>query len=232
MNLSDWQYRFDTWVTQHAEYADAAHDVSHFRRVWKTAQTLMEGEPADALVVLTACYFHDIVSFAKNHPRRHQSSVLAAQKTAEILTDEFPDFPAAAIPAVRHAIEAHSFSAGITPLTLEAKIVQDADRLESLGAIGLARVFAVSGAMGAALFDGDDPFAARRELDDKAYALDHFRCKLLKLPATMQTAKGRELAEHNADFLVHYMAKLSAELQGDHQRIDDEVLRRFRTSAA
>lgn len=230
MNLSDWQRRFDKWVTQHFNHADAAHDVSHFRRVWKTAQTLMQGQQVDGLVVLAACYFHDIVSFAKNHPQRHQSSVLAAQKTAEILANDFPDFPDSAVPAVRHAIEAHSFSAGIAPLTLEAKIVQDADRLESLGAIGLARVFAVSGAMGAALFDGNDPFAAERELDDKAYALDHFRCKLLKLPATMQTAKGRELAAHNADFLVHYMAKLSAELQGDHQRIDDEVLRRFRTS--
>lgn len=227
MNLSDWQHRFDLWITQHFTQADAAHDVSHFRRVWKTAQTLMQEQQVDGLVVLTACYFHDIVSFAKNHPQRHRSSALAAQKTAEVLADDFPDFPEERVPAVRHAIEAHSFSAGITPQTPEAKIVQDADRLESLGAIGLARVFAVSGSMGAALFDGDDPFAAHRELDDKAYALDHFRCKLLKLPATMQTAKGRELAQYNADFLVHYMAKLSAELQGDHQRIDDEVLSRF-----
>jgi Predicted HD superfamily hydrolase len=157
MNLSDWQHCFDKWMTQHFNHADAAHDLSHFRRVWKTAQTLMQGQQVDGLVVLAACYFHDIVSFAKNHPQRHQSSVLAAQKTAEILVDDFPDFPADAVPAVCHAIEAHSFSAGIAPLTLEAKIVQDADRLESLGAIGLARVFAVSGSMGAALFDGTIP---------------------------------------------------------------------------
>lgn len=227
MNLPGWQQRFDVWMTQHFNQADAAHDVSHFRRVWKTAQTLMQGQQVDALVVLTACYFHDIVSFAKNHPQRHQSSQRAAEKTAEILTCDFPDFPESSLNAVRHAIEAHSFSAAIAPQTLEAKIVQDADRLESLGAIGLARVFAVSGSMGAALFDGDDPFAAQRELDDKRFALDHFRCKLLKLPASMQTAKGRELAQHNADFLVHYMAKLSAELQGEHQHLDDEVLRRF-----
>ncbi|WP_342324715.1 phosphohydrolase [Kosakonia sp. BYX6] len=227
MNLLDWQQRFDRWITQHFNQADAAHDVSHFRRVWKTAQTLMAGQQVDALVVLTACYFHDIVSFAKNHPQRHQSSTLAAAKTAEILAADFPDFPEDLIAAVRHAIEAHSFSAGIAPQTLEAKIVQDADRLESLGAIGLARVFAVSGSMGGVLFDGEDPFATRRELDDKRFALDHFRCKLLKLPATMQTAKGRELANHNADFLVHYMAKLSAELQGDHQHLDDEVLRLY-----
>lgn len=69
-----------------------------------------------------------------------------------------------------HAIEAHSFSAGIAPQSLEAKIVQDADRLEALGAIGLARVFAVSGALGVPLFDAHDPFADARVLDDRAFA--------------------------------------------------------------
>ncbi|HDO7482899.1 TPA: HD domain-containing protein, partial [Escherichia coli] len=79
----------------------------------------------------------------------------------------FVQFPAEKIEAVCHAIAAHSFSAQIAPLTTEAKIVQDADRLEALGAIGLARVFAVSGALGLALFDGEDPFAQHRPLDDK-----------------------------------------------------------------
>lgn len=232
MNLIDWQHRFEQWISQHFDHGDAAHDISHFSRVWKTAQTLMQDEQADALVVLTACYFHDIVSFAKNHPRRHQSSTLAAEKTAALLASDFPDFPQSAIPAVCHAIEAHSFSAGIAPQTVEAKIVQDADRLESLGAIGLARVFAVSGSMGGALFDGNDPFATNRELDDKAFALDHFRCKLLKLPASMQTQKGRQLAEYNANFIVHFMAKLSAELQGELQQIDDEVVRRYSVNEA
>ncbi|MGK7489577.1 HD domain-containing protein, partial [Salmonella enterica] len=77
------------------------------------------------------------------------------------------DFPAEKLAGICHAIEAHSFSAKIAPTTPEAKIVQDADRLEALGAIGLARVFAVSGALGVALFDADDPFADRRPLNDK-----------------------------------------------------------------
>lgn len=232
MNITDWQSRFDAWVTQHFNQADAAHDIAHFRRVWKTSQALIQGQQVDELVILTACYFHDIVSLAKNHPQRHQSSRMAAEKTAEVLAKDFPDFPADKVPAVRHAIEAHSFSAGITPTTLEAKIVQDADRLESLGAIGLARVFAVSGSLGVSLFDGNDPFAAHRELDDRLFALDHFRCKLLKLPESMQTEKGRALARLNADFLVRYMAKLSAELRGDFQHLDDEILHRFGARAS
>ncbi len=150
------------------------------------------------LVILTACYFHDIVSLAKDHPQRQRSSILAAEETRRLLREEFVQFPAEKIEAVCHAIAAHSFSAQIAPLTTEAKIVQDADRLEALGAIGLARVFAVSGALGVALFDGEDPFAQHRPLDDKRYALDHFQTKLLKLPQTMQTARGKQLAQHNA----------------------------------
>lgn len=127
-------------------------------------------------------------------------------------------------------LEAHSFSAGIAPHSLEAKIVQDADRLEALGAIGLARVFAVSGALGVALFNAEDPFADARTLNDRAFALDHFQTKLLRLPDTMHTDVGRELAQHNADFLIQFMAKLSAELQGDCLGLDTQVLSRFRRS--
>lgn len=181
-------------------------------------------------MILTACYFHDIVSLPKNHPERSRSSRLAALKTSDILRHDFPDFPPEHIAAVGHAIEAHSFSAGIAPQSMEAKIVQDADRLEALGAIGLARVFAVSGALGVPLFDANDPFADARPLDDRAFALDHFQTKLLRLPDTMQTDMGRELARHNADFLIQFMAKLSAELHGDCLGLDSQVLGRFRRS--
>lgn len=230
MELAQWQHRFESWLHENHTIDDAAHDISHFRRVWMTAQKIMARQAVDPLVILTACYFHDIVSLPKNHPERSQSSFLAARETREILQRDFPDFPPERYAAVEHAIEAHSFSAGMTPQSLEAQIVQDADRLEALGAIGLARVFAVSGSLGVALFDARDPFADSRELNDKAFALDHFQTKLLHLPATMQTDMGRELARHNADFLILFMAKLSAELKGDCLGLDSEVQHRFRRS--
>lgn len=230
MTLMHWQQQFDTWLQRHYTQADAAHDATHFRRVWQTAQQIRAGESADELVILAACYFHDIVSLPKNHPQRQQASRMAARKALDILATDFPDFPARCYAGIEHAIEAHSFSAGIPAQTPEAKIVQDADRLEALGAIGLARVFAVSGALGVALFDGNDPFADERDLNDKKYALDHFRTKLLSLPQTMQTEKGRELARHNADYLVQFMAKLSAELRGDFYGVDDSVMQRFSQS--
>lgn len=230
MELAQWQHRFERWLDENHFTDDAAHDIAHFRRVWVTAQNIMAELRVDPLVVLTACYFHDVVSLPKNHPDRSQSSLLAARKTREILRRDFPDFPPERYAAVEHAIEAHSFSAGVAPQSLEAKIVQDADRLEALGAIGLARVFAVSGALGVALFDADDPFAGARPLDDKTFALDHFQTKLLRLPDIMQTPRGRELARHNADFLIQFMAKLSAELQGDYLGTDSRVLNHFRRS--
>ena len=230
MELTQWQQRFERWLGENHTTDDTAHDISHFRRVWMTAQKIMANQAVEPLVILTACYFHDIVSLPKNHPERGQSSRLAARKTREILRRDFPDFPPAHYDAVAHAIEAHSFSAGIAPQSLEAKIVQDADRLEALGAIGLARVFAVSGALGVPLFDAHDPFADARTPDDRAFALDHFQTKLLRLPDTMQTEMGRELARHNADFLIQFMAKLSAELQGDCLGLDSQVLSRFRRS--
>lgn len=78
-----------------------------------------------------------------------------------------------------------------------------------------------------ALFDGEDPFAQHRPLDDKRYALDHFQTKLLKLPHTMQTIRGKQLAQHNAHFLVEFMAKLSAELAGEDEGVDHKVIDAF-----
>ncbi len=77
------------------------------------------------------------------------------------------------------------------------------------------------------LFNSEDPLGKARELNDVEWTLDHFQTKLLRLPETMQTEAGRRLAEHNADFLVRYMAKLCAELQGNLVSLDEAVLRDF-----
>lgn len=75
MDLQHWQAEFENWLKNHHQHQDAAHDVCHFRRVWATAQKLAADDDVDMLVILTACYFHDIVSLAKNHPQRQRSSI-------------------------------------------------------------------------------------------------------------------------------------------------------------
>ena len=93
MKLHDWQSQFEAWLADNHSGQDAAHDIFHFRRVWMTAQKLSTDATVDWLVVLTACYFHDLVSLPKNHPERHHSSVLAALETRRVLMRDFPDFP-------------------------------------------------------------------------------------------------------------------------------------------
>ncbi|HEV7815982.1 MAG TPA: HD domain-containing protein [Janthinobacterium sp.] len=190
--LNTWQPRLIALATAALD-GDAAHDSNHLHRVWRNASQLLEDYPdADALVVMAACYLHDLVNLPKNHPERHLASRQAAQLARSQLAEL--GFPQDKLAAVTHAIASHSFSAAIPAETIEAKIVQDADRLDALGAAGLARLFYTAGRMGAGLAHAGDPMALHRELDDKAYALDHIEVKLAALPAKMQTGAGRALA--------------------------------------
>ncbi len=189
---------------------DGAHDSAHLERVWRNAQVLLEQHPeADALVVMAACYLHDLVNLPKNDPDRSQASRRSAKLARHQLA--WMNFPPGRLDAVAHAIEAHSFSANIPAESLEAKIVQDADRLDGLGAVGLARMFYIAGMMGSSLAHPDDPLGLRREFDDRRYALDHIMVKLAKLPAMMQTAGGRALAQERLARLMAFREAFAAE---------------------
>ena len=190
--------------------ADGAHDIGHICRVVANTRHLTALEGADALITHTAAWLHDCVPIAKDDSRRSLGSRLAAQAAIEFLTST--PFPQDRLDQVHHAIEAHSFSAGIPARSLEAKVVQDADRLDSLGAIGIARCLMVGGRLDRPLLGLDDPFCDSREPDDSRYTLDHFYAKLLKLPATMQTAAGRDMAEQRAIVMRRFLATLRAEL--------------------
>ncbi len=210
----NWEQIFtDYFFTSVVNHCDASHDMDHFRRVADTAKEIaaQESEPTDPLILLAAAYFHDVVSLPKNHPDSKKSSYYSAIKAQEILANL--DFPAEKIPAVCHAIETHSFSAQLQPETIEAKIIQDADRMESLGALGIIRTFYVSGLMRGSPYDVTDLFAERRPLNDKSFALDHFYCKLFKLPGLLQTAGGRRIAAKRTAFLQIYIEALVSDLK-------------------
>jgi len=190
--------------------ADPGHGLEHVERVVKNAIRIAETLTVDYEVLLPATWFHDCVCVAKNSPLRSQASRLAAKRALGMLeelgysTDKFDQ--------ISHAIEAHSFSAGIQCQSVEAQVLQDADRLEALGAIGLARCLMTGGAMGQRLYHPDDPFPTTRELRDDQQSIDHFFAKLLKLPSTMQTTAGREIAQKRAGFLVDFLIQLSLEI--------------------
>ncbi|NWD24927.1 HD domain-containing protein [Pseudomonas yamanorum] len=182
---------------------DGAHDLSHLQRVWHNVRSIQTEEGGELEVLLAAVLLHDCVAVEKNSPLRSKASKLAADKAGEIL--QGLGWQPETIAAVTHAIETHSFSAGLTPLTLEAKIVQDADRLDSLGMIGVARTFYIAGRMGSGLYDPADPTARHREYDDKRFCLDHFQTKLLHLADGFQTPTGQRLARVRHERLKGFM---------------------------
>lgn len=190
--------------------ADAAHDINHIRRVVRNVEYLTDIESANSLVTLPAAWLHDCVAVAKDSPLRAQGSRLAAQAASEFLAEI--SYPEELIPEVRHAIEAHSFSANIPTQSLEAEVVQDADRLDSLGAIGIARCLLVGGRLNLRLFSDSDPFCDKREPDDSRFTIDHFYAKLFKLPGTMKTEAGRTEAFRRAALMQRYLDDLRSEM--------------------
>jgi uncharacterized protein len=164
---------------------------------------------------VAAVILHDCVAVEKNAPERSQASRLAGARAQQILADL--EWPAARIGRTVHAIEAHSFSAAIAPETVEARIMQDADRLDAIGAIGIARCFYVAGRMGSSLYDPDDPSATDRSLDDASFALDHFAVKLFKVAENFQTKAGQALARQRSRTMRDFVDTLLHEI-GDENR--------------
>ena len=189
---------------------DAAHDLGHILRVARLALRLAREEGANPEVCVAGALLHDLVYRPKNHPESPQTAKMAADLVPRWCREAAGlETRAGAIAA---AVASHSWSGGGTPASLEAAVVQDADRLEALGAIGVARVFATGASFGAWLWHPEDPWAERRSLDDKAWSLDHFERKLLKLDADMKTAAGRCLAVDRQRTMLAYIEALRSEL--------------------
>lgn len=202
------EQQFEQFLQQGAY--DAAHDLEHIRRVVANARALADAEAADLAVVLPAAWLHDCVAVPKDSPLRSRASALAADAAIDFLTQI--GYPAQHFAAIHHAITAHSFSAGIAPQTLEARVVQDADRLDALGAIGVARCLMLSGATGRRLYAPEAPFPTQRPPDDSLNTIDHFYAKLLQLAARMQTPAGRDEAERRTMFMRQFLTQLGAEI--------------------
>jgi len=188
---------------------DAAHDLAHLLRValW-TARIL--GDEAQLEEAVASALLHDLVNVPKNHPDRAKASQFSAEAAGPILREA--GFAPAAIEAIQTAVRQHSFSRGEAPATPLARALQDADRLEALGAIGIMRCYVTGVRFGAGFFHPEDPWGKKRPLDDKAFSLDHFYLKLLRLPDTMNTAAGRAEALERVRPMEAFLASLQREL--------------------
>lgn len=190
--------------------SDGSHDLSHLLRVWKNATAIHDEEGGDLEILAAATILHDCVAVEKNSPHRAQASRLAAEKASKLLADI--GWQSSRVAATAHAIVAHSFSANIPPRTLEAKILQDADRLDAIGMVGAARCFYIAGRMGSGLYDPLDPMAIDRNLDDKSFAIDHFEVKLFKLTAGFNTVRGAQIAKVRQERLRRFLGEFLDEI--------------------
>ena len=189
---------------------DSAHDFEHVMRVYKNAQKICTLENANEKLVLSSALLHDIVSYPKSDKRSKLSSIQSAKKSEQILKKY--NFSKEEIRIISDAIRDHSFSQNITPRTLEGKILQDADRLDALGAIGIARVFATGGSLKRPFYNLDDPFCKTRTPDDKIWTVDHFFQKLLKLGSLMNTKSGKIEAKKRTSILKEFLKQLKQEI--------------------
>lgn len=199
--------RVHAWLQQRCQ-ADPAHDVAHAERValW-TLRLAPEVTWREAVV---AGLLHDVVNVPKDSPDRARASEYSAAEARRLLPGA--GFNAAAVERICNAIRTHSYSRGETPGDPLGAALQDADRLEALGALGLCRTLSTGAKLGAEYFDAQDPWATGRQLDDLSYTVDHFFTKLLPLADTLLTVRGRAEARTRAAFLAAFLVQLGHEL--------------------
>lgn len=197
-------------LLHHVKTDDGSHDVAHLARVWSNVRTIQDVEGGDAEILAAATLLHDCVAVEKSSPLRASASRLAAEHAVTLLAPF--GWTTERLERVAHAIAAHSFSAKITPETIEAQILQDADRLDAMGAIGIARCFYTAGRMQSFLYDPEDPAARHRAFDDRNFAIDHLPAKLLTLADGFNTATGRRMAQERhartEAFLTAFLAEV------------------------
>ncbi len=210
---AEWAARFDALAQTLYPASDPSHDMLHIRRVVRMATKLAAEEGANPDIVIPAAWFHDCVIVPKNDPRRSLASRLSADAALEHLRGM--GYPDAHFDAIHHAIAAHSYSAAIKPETVEAKVVQDADRLDGLGAIGIARCFTVGALLSRPYYCDGDILAQNRAPDDSIYTVDHFFVKLFKTAETLQTAAGRAEGARRAAFMRDYLQAFAQDA-GEH----------------
>lgn len=193
------------------EGRDPGHDFEHIMRVYRNAELVGSIEGADMQILLAATLLHDLVVYPKGSSKRSKSSDDSADLAEKILKKN--GWSREKIDKVSYCIRTHSYSKGIRPSTLEGRVLQDADRLDALGAIGIARTFSVGGSENRKFYNPDDPFCrSGREPQDHQWTLDHFQAKLLKLHKTMHTRTAKKMAKKRVLFMRAFLKQMAKEI--------------------
>lgn len=190
--------------------SESSHDFDHVLRVLALAEHIARREGGDLEVVRAAALLHDI-GRAEEEATGRDHAAIGAARAWEILAGHPPD----KIEAVAAAIAAHRFRRGPAPETPEARALFDADKLDAMGAIGIARAFAYAGLHGLPLWVPSDVAAAQGDDTPEHTPVHEFIVKLSRLRDGMTTAAGRALAEERHAFMVEFFNRLDAEVRGE-----------------
>jgi uncharacterized protein len=199
---------------------DAAHDYDHLVRVMALADRIQASEGGDLPTIWAAVALHDI---GQERERRHggDHALIGAELAAELLRDT--PFPQHSIPAVQQAIREHRMTGGAIPQTLEGRILYDADKIDCLGAIGIGRLYCITGRYNqkvyspvpADIVEPIDPLIIRslRRRPDYSPSIE-FQLLFMDLPERMTTPTGRELAQERYAFMEEFFTRLQKEVDG------------------
>ena len=191
--------------------AEPAHDFFHVERVVVNARTIARAEGASETIATTAALLHELFTLPKSHPDSASAGDLCAEHARALLVRE--GAPTEIVDPVCAAIRDHAFSKGVVPDALESKVLQDADRLDALGAIGLARMWATCADMKRPFYSPEDPFCSSRAPEDKSWGLDHVFKKLLMVPERLHLATSRALAKERTAFIQAFVEQLRSEIE-------------------
>lgn len=194
--------------------AKGSHDWDHTERVYKLCMHIGEREGADLEVLRYAAILHDI---GRNEQDNSNGKVCHAEIGAvmarEILTRY--DFSDAQIDEIVHCIETHRFRGDKIPVSKEAQVLYDADKLDAIGAIGIGRAFVFSGEIGAKVHDKDVDIENTKSYSEDDTAYREFLVKLKKIKDKVLTKEGKRIAEDRHNFMVEFFDRLNKEVEGE-----------------
>lgn len=220
-NLRSWLLKVAQEVMEQEGTKDSAHDYDHIARVLTLAETIQAKEDGDLPVIWAGVVFHDI---GQERERLHggDHALIGAEMANDLLART--DFPPSSIPAVQRAIREHRMTGGAVPSTLEGRILYDADKIDSLGAIGIGRLYSITGRykqkiylpLPADVVEPVDPLVVRqlRRRPDYSPSVE-FQLLFGDMPARMTTPTGKELAYERFAFMQTFFKRLQQEVAGD-----------------
>ncbi|MEH7388011.1 HD domain-containing protein [Bacillus sp. JJ1521] len=202
-----------TFVKNILQHDSSGHDWWHIERVRKAAIQIGEKEKANLFIIEMAALLHDVADEKLNKTEEEGLMKVSDWLTSIHLPDSEQEM-------ILEIISTMSFKGGNRPpmKTIEGQVVQDADRLDAIGAIGIARTFAYAGAHGDLMYDPNLPYRESMTKEEyrngKSTAVNHFYEKLLKLKDTLNTNAAKEVAQERHDFMLAFLDQFYKEWNG------------------